>query len=186
MDDSRIIELFLQRSESAIDAVQQKYGPMCRSIARNLLGNDEDAQECVNDALHALWNTIPPQKPQKLGPFLAGVVRNLAMKRLTYQNAEKRSGMTVSYKELSQCIPAGRTVEELLENKELSHVLNRFLGTLDRNSRDMFLRRYWFCDSVGQIAKGFGISETRVTTKLYRIRKKLKDYLAKEAQIYVR
>ena len=186
MDDSRIIELFFQRSESAIDAVQQKYGTMCQSIARNLLGNVEDAKECVNDALHALWNTVPPRRPQKLGPFLAGIVRNLAMKRLDYQNAGKRSGMTVSYEELSQCIPAGRTVEEWLESKELGDVLNGFLRTLDRDSRDMFLRRYWFCDSVGQIAKGFGISETRVTTKLYRIRRKLKDYLAKEAQIYVR
>lgn len=186
MDDSRIIELLQQRSETALDAVQQKYGSMCLSIARNLLGSDEDAQECVNDALHALWNAIPPQSPKKLGAFLAGIVRNLAMKQLTYETAEKRSGFVVSYEELRECIPTGRTVEELLEDKELAKVLDRFLGTLDRNSRDLFLRRYWFCDSVKEIARGFGISETRVTTKLYRIRNKLKDYLAKEAQIYVR
>lgn len=185
MDDSRIIELLFQRSESALDAVQQKYGAMCRAIARNLLGSEEDAQECVNDALHGLWNAVPPQRPRKLGAFLAAIVRNLAMKRLSYQNAEKRSGVTISYEELSQCIPDGHCAEEVLERMVLSDVLNRFLRTLDRDSRDLFLRRYWFCDSVSQIAKGFGISETRVTTKLYRIRKKLKEYLAKEAQIYV-
>lgn len=185
MDDSRIIELLFQRSESALDAVQQKYGAMCRAIARNLLGSEEDAQECVNDALHGLWNAVPPQRPRKLGAFLAAIVRNLAMKRLSYQNAEKRSGVMLSYEELSQCIPDGHCAEEVLERMVLSDVLNRFLRTLDRDSRDLFLRRYWFCDSVSQIAKGFGISETRVTTKLYRIRKKLKEYLAKEAQIYV-
>lgn len=185
MDDSRIIELLFQRSESALDAVQQKYGAMCRAIAWNLLGSQEDAQECVNDALHGLWNAVPPQRPRKLGAFLAAIVRNLAMKRLSYQNAEKRSGVTVSYEELSQCIPDGHYVEEVLERMVLSDVLNRFLQTLDRDSRDLFLRRYWFCDSVSQIAKGFGISETKVTTKLHRIRKKLKEYLAKEAQIYV-
>lgn len=185
MDDSRIIELLFQRSESALDAVQQKYGAMCRAIARNLLGSEEDAQECVNDALHGLWNAVPPQRPRKLGAFLAAIVRNLAMKRLSYQNAEKRSGVMLSYEELSQCIPDVHCAEEVLERMVLSDVLNRFLRTLDRDSRDLFLRRYWFCDSVSQIAKGFGISETRVTTKLYRIRKKLKEYLAKEAQIYV-
>lgn len=186
MEDSRIVELFLQRSEVAIDAAQQKYGAMCRAMARNLLGSEEDAQECLNDALHALWNTIPPEKPQKLGAYFAKIVRNLAMKRLTYQNADKRSGAIVSCEELSACIPAGNTVEELFEEKELSNAIGRFLGTLDRDSRDMFLRRYWFCDSIGQIAKGFGISETGVTTKLYRMRKKLKDYLEREVQIYVR
>ena len=186
MEDSRIIELFLQRSESAIDMVQQKYGPMCCSIARNILSSDEDAQECVNDALHALWNTIPPEEPQRLGAYFAKIVRNLSMKRPTYQNADKRSSAIVSYEELSACIPDRNTVEALLEEKELANAIERFLGTLDRDSRDMFLRRYWFCDSIGQIAKGFGISETGVTTKLHRMRKKLKDYLGKEVQIYVR
>ena len=185
MDDKRIVELFYQRSEAAIAEAERKYGALCQAVARNLLGSDEDAQECVNDALHALWNCIPPQDPQKLGPFLVKILRNLAMKRLTSRNAQKRSVITVPYEELSQCIPAGKTVEEILDARELTDLLDRFLETLDQDSRDMFLRRYWFCDSVRSIARGFGVSETRVTTKLYRIRNKLKDYLAKEAQIYV-
>lgn len=186
MKEEAIIELFFERSETAIEVAQQQYGPMCRGIAWNLLGSDQDAEECLNDTWHALWNAIPPQRPKNLGAYTAQVTRNLAMKRLTRMHAEKRRAVTVSYEELSQCIPAGQTPEELLEGKELTQLLDRFLKKLDADSRDMFLRRYWFFDSVGQIAKGFGISETRVTSKLYRIRKELKDYLAKEAQIYVR
>lgn len=186
MDDKEIVELFLQRSETAIDAVSQRYGAMCRGIAMNLLRSQEDAEECVNDTWHALWNAIPPQEPEKLGPFIARITRNLAMKRLSHHGAQKRTAVTVSYEELSQCIPAGQTVEDILEQKELLQKLEKFLDTLDRDSRDLFLRRYWFMDSIAQIAEGFGMTQTRVTTRLYRIRNKLKDYLAKEADIYVR
>ena len=186
MEDRKIVELFLQRSETAIDAVSQRYGAMCRGIAMNLLGNQEDAEECLNDTWHALWNAIPPQKPEKLGSYVARITRNLAMKRLTHMGADKRSALTVSYDELNQCIPAGQTVEDLLSHKELIRALDAFLDTLDRDSRDLFLRRYWFMDSVAQIAEGFGMSKTRVTTKLYRIRNKLKDYLAREVDIYVK
>lgn len=186
LEDSQIIELFFQRSERAIDAAEEKYGALCRSVAWNLLGNEEDVQECVNDTWHSLWRVIPPQKPEKLASFIAKIVRNLAMKRLTYRNAEKRAVMTVSFEELSQCIPSANTVEDLLEARELVGLLDRFLNTLDADSRDMFLRRYWFFDSVREIARGFGISETKVTTKLYRIRNRLKAYLAEEGNIYVR
>ena len=186
MDDGQIIELFFARSERAIAESERKFAPACRAIAWNLLGNAEDAEECLNDTWHILWDTIPPQRPENLAAYAAKITRNLAMKRLTAMNAEKRQAVTVSYDELSQCIPAGCSLEELLEGRELVQVLSRFLNKLDRNSRDLFLRRYWFFDSTKEIAHGFGISETRVTTKLHRIRKKLKDYLAKEADIYVR
>lgn len=185
MDEVAIIALFFGRSETAIEVVQQQYGPMCRTIAWNLLGSDQDVEECLNDTWHALWNAIPPQRPDNLGAYIAKITRNLAMKRLSGMRAQKRNAVTVSYEELSRCIPSGQNPEELLEGKELTELLDRFLGKLDTNSRDMFLRRYWYFDSIGQIAKGFGISETRVSTKLYRMRKKLKDFLAKEAQIYV-
>jgi RNA polymerase sigma-70 factor (ECF subfamily) len=108
------------------------------------------------------------------------------MKRLTYQHARKRQGATLSLEELSLCIPAGQTPHQLLEHKELVALLERFLRSLDRDSRDLFLRRYWFFDSVERIAEDFGYSKTKVTTRLYRLRKKLKDYLAKEGQIYVK
>ena len=186
MENAQIIDLFFARSEMAIEQTEKQFAPLCRTVARNLLDSEQDVEECLNDTWHALWNAIPPQRPDNLAAYAAKITRNLAMKRLTAMNADKRQAITVSYDELCQCIPAGRSLEELLEGRELTQVLGRFLNTLDRDSRDMFLRRYWFFDSTREIARGFGISETRVTTKLHRIRKKLKDYLAKEAQIYVR
>lgn len=185
MDDQYIIDLFFARSETAIEAVQQAYGLMCRSIVGNLLGNEQDVEECLNDTWHALWNAIPPQRPESLKAYTAKIARNLAMSRLTYLNAQKRQAVTVSFDELSGCLPAGQNPEDILAGKELGRQLARFLAKLDGDSRDMFLRRYWFFDSIEQIAKGFGMSETRVTTKLHRVRKKLKHFLEKEAQIYV-
>ena len=185
MEDSRIIDLFWQRSEQAIDAVAGKYGPMCHSIAWNLLRSEQDAQECVNDTWYALWQAIPPQRPNPLAAFVAKIARNLAIKRLGYHHAQKRTAMVVSFEELNDCIPALQTQEEILEGKELSRLLDAFLDTLDPEDRNMFLRRYWFFDSIGQIAAGFGMSQSKVKMRLYRIRNRLKDYLFKEAEIHV-
>lgn len=185
MNDSEIIALFFQRSEKAIDAVEKKYGALCHSVAWNLLHCQEDARECVNDTWHGLWNAIPPQKPEKLGSFAARITRNLAMKRLTHQNAEKRRGATVSFEELDQCIPDKNTVERELEAKELSRLLDAFLDTLGTEDRNLFLRRYWFFDSVRQLSCSFGITESHVKIKLYRMRKALKKFLEQEAHIYV-
>lgn len=186
MDSTQIIALLETRSETAIEMAQRQYGPLCRGIARNLLKNEEDVEECLNDTWHALWNAIPPSKPENLAAFTAKITRNLAMKRLAYLRAEKRQAQIVPYDELSQCLPAGQTPEELLMGKELAEILAHFISKLDPNSKDLFLRRYWFFDSIETIARGFGMSERRVATKLFRIRKKLKDHLAKEADIYVR
>lgn len=185
MDDSRIVELFWQRSEQAIHAVEEKYGTMCRTLAYHLLRSAEDADECVNDTYHGLWNAIPPERPERLGAFCARITRNLAMKRLTYRNAAKRAVVTVSFEELNECLSAGVTAEDILEGKELAALLERFLDTLDRDSRNMFLRRYWFFDPIRQIATGFGVTESKVKSKLFRMRRQLKEYLAKEGQIYV-
>lgn len=184
MDDNRIIELFWLRSEQAISAADAKYGRMCRQLAMNLLRSEEDAQECVNDTYHGLWNSIPPERPEKLSSYVAKITRNLAMKRLTYRNAAKRAVVTVSFEELNECICTGHSMEEILEEKELTQLLEQFLDTLDRDSRNMFLRRYWFFDSIREIARGFGVSEGKVKTRLFRIRQQLKQYL-EEAQIYV-
>lgn len=184
MDDDQIIELFWQRSEQAIEMATKKYGPMCRSIARNLLHSDEDAEECVNDTWHGLWESIPPERPEILPPFIARITRNLAMKKLSYRNAAKRAAVTVPFEELNGCIAGGPTPEEVLDARELTRLLDAFLDTLDGDSRAMFLRRYWFFDSVAQIARGFGVSQSKVKSQLFRIRNKLKTYL-EEAQIYV-
>ena len=185
MDDGKITELFWQRSEDAIDAVDAKYGKLCHSIAANLLRNEQDAQECVNDTYHALWEAIPPHRPQRLLPFVAKITRNLAMKRLTGQNAQKRQGLTVSFEELNECIPGGTAAQQRLEEQELRQVLEAFLRRLDPKSRYIFLRRYWFFESVEEIARGMGTSSGSIKTRLYRIRKELKRYLEQEAQIYV-
>lgn len=185
MEDREIIALFFQRSEAAIDAVEKKYGALCHSVAWNLLHSQEDAKECLNDTWHGLWNAIPPRQPERLGPFAARVTRNLAMKRLTRQNAEKRQGITVSFEELNQCIPDEKTVEQALEGKELTKLLDAFLDTLGEEDRNLFLRRYWFFDSVRQLSRNFGITENHVKIKLYRMRKALKKYLEQEADIYV-
>ena len=185
MDDSRIIELFWQRSEQAIEAAEEKYGAMCRSIAANLLRNDQDTQECLNDTWHSLWEAIPPLRPDPLAAFIAKLTRNHAMKKLTYRSAAKRTAVVVSFEELNECIPSALTPEQILEGQELSRMIDRFLDTLDPDSRNMFLRRYWFFDTIAQIAAGFGVSQSKVKTRLYRIRNELKIYLAKEAGIYV-
>lgn len=185
MEDREIIALFLQRSEDAIQATEAKYGALCHGIAWNLLHSREDAAECVNDTLYALWKGIPPWEPEKLGPFAARITRNLAMKKLSAQNAVKRQGTTVSFEELNQCIPDGTSPEEAMAGKELSQVLDAFLDTLELRERNLFLRRYWFFDSVRQLARTFGMTEAHVKVKLYRMRKALKKYLEQEADIYV-
>ena len=185
MDDLKIIELFWQRSEQAIDAVSGKYGAMCHSIAWNLLRSDQDAQECVNDTWYALWQAIPPQRPAPLAAFIAKITRNLAIKRIAYCNAAKRTAPTVSFEELNDCVPSEMSPEKALEGKELSRMIDAFLDTLTPNDRNMFLRRYWFFDSIDQIAGGFGVSQSKVKMRLYRIRNRLKDYLMKEMEIYV-
>ena len=184
MDDSRIIDLFWNRSEQAIGAVSEKYGAMCRAIAWNLLRSNEDAEECVNDTWHGLWNTIPPQRPLKLASYIAKITRNLAMKQLSRRSAAKRDVQTVSFEELDECIPGALQPEQILEGRELARLLDAFLDTLDPQSRNIFLRRYWFFDSVKDIAKGFGMTENHVKVRLHRIRLRLKACLEEE-QIYV-
>lgn len=186
MEDNSILDLFWQRSELAIDAAREKYGPLCRNVAENLLRNREDAEECVNDTWHVLWERIPPERPIKLRAFAARITRNLAIKRLTRRNAQKRAIPTVSFEELDQCIPGGMTPEQQLEGKELTRALEHFLEMLEPEDRHMFLRRYWFFDSIREIAEANGTSVGAVKTRLYRLRNDLKQHLEKEAQIYVR
>lgn len=185
MDDSEIIELFWQRSDEAIRAVAEKYGALCRGITNNLLRSVEDSQECVNDVWHSLWNAIPPERPKNLTAYIARVARNLAMKRLTYRTAAKRQAAFVSFEELDHCVSHPVTVEAVLEGKVLSQALDAFLDRLKPEDRNLFLRRYWFFDSTKVLADSFRMSESNVKIRLHRIRKKLKDYLEKEADIYV-
>ena len=185
MEDKKIIELFFARSERAIECVRERYGDLCRHIASNMLSDPEDVEECLSDTYLALWNAIPPARPQKLRPFVARIARNQAGNKLAYNSARKRGReVTVPLEELEPWLASSRDVEGELDGKELTRAIERFLLTLDADSRNVFLRRYWFYDSIEQIAAGFGATESWVKSRLLRTRSKLRSYLIKEGYIY--
>ena len=185
MEDAKIIELFFARSEQAIAQAREKYGPLCQMIAGNMLRNAEDVEECVNDTLLAVWNAIPPARPQVLSAFIARIARNQARNKLTYNTAQKRSlEMAVSLEELDACLASNADVQQELEGRELVHIIEEFLLTLDADSRNMFIRRYWFYDSVEEIAAGFGVTQSKVKSRLFRAREKLRAHLVWEGYIY--
>lgn len=187
MDDGKIIELFWSRSQEALERTREKYGALCGSLAGRLLRSAEDVEECVNDAYMALWDAIPPARPDHLGAYLSRIVRNLAMTRLDYLTAEKRNREAeVSFEELSECVGGGTDPAELYQGKALGEAMAAFLRTRDPDSRRYFLRRYYFFDSVKEIARHFGVSESKVKLKLFRTRNALKEYLIKEGFLYER
>lgn len=181
MEDSKIIALFFSRSEQAIIELSAKYGKLCLHIANNILGNSQDAEECVNDAYWGAWNTIPPQKPNPLQAYICKIVRNIAITRYHANTAAKRnSHYDVALDELANSLFSSETPESLVHAKELSHLLDRFLVSLDTRSRVMFVRRYWYSDSVADIANAFHMRPNSVSVQLSRTRSKLKKYLLKE------
>lgn len=180
MEDRRIIELFFARSEQAIAELSAKYGKLVRSVCRNILGDEQDVNECENDTYLGIWNAIPPQKPNPLSAFVCRVARNLSLKKYRSNTAEKRdSSLDLSMEELENCLCAS-SVEEDWSAKELGLAIERFLDMQNLENRVLFVRRYWFCDSVKEIAKRFAISENSASVKLSRIRANLKNYLRKE------
>lgn len=182
MEDSQIVKLFLDRDETAISQCESKYGSYCRSIACRILGNDLDAQECVNDTYQAAWNSIPPHRPAILSTYLGKLTRRISLKVLRGKEAQKRgNGETdISLEELTECISAGNTVDSQLEFRELVKQLNEFLGKLPADERRVFIRRYWHALPISEICAQFGYSKSKVESMLHRTRKKLRDYLNKE------
>ena len=181
MEDSKIIALFFARSEQAIAELSTKYGKLCTYIAENILNNKQDAEECVNDAYLGAWNTIPPQRPNPLQAYISKIVRNIAITRYHANTAQKRnSHYDIALEELEQCLSAPETPESTLTAKELTHLLDRFLGSLDTRSRVMFVRRYWYSDSVTQIANALRMRPNSVSVQLSRIRSKLRKFLIQE------
>lgn len=184
MEDKSIVELYWARSEDAIIRTDEKYGNLCRTLAGRILADPQDVEECVNDTYLGLWNGIPPARPEVLSAYVAKITRNLAMKRITYQNARKRSAYAaVSIHELEECLPGQADPESELYAAELAKSVERFLLRQDYESRTVFLRRYWFCDSISEIAERFQLSENNVKVRLFRIRKKLRLHLIKEEWI---
>lgn len=178
MEDKNIIELFFNRSETAISQLSEKYGKLCRKIANNVLNDPSDAEECLNDTLLGVWNSIPPNRPDSLISYVCRIARNCAFKRYEYNTAQKRnSHYDAALDELDECIAAPSDVESEIDAKELTNDLNRFLSGLKKEDRVIFMRRYYFSDSYDSIASLTGLSEKNVSVRLTRIRAKLKTYL---------
>lgn len=180
MEDQKIIRLLWQRAERAIDALAEKFGKRLLSIAMNILGVPQDAEEAVNDTYLAVWNAVPPQKPDPLAGYVYTTGRNISLDRLKYLRADKRDGRyDVPIDELAGCLPAP-ALEETVDARELGLAINRFLDTVSADKRTLFLRRYWFGDPLREIAKDLGMRENTAGVRLGRLRLQLREFLIKE------
>ena len=185
MDDNKIIDLFFARSEQAIDELDKAHGPAVRKTAANILYNRLDVEETVNDTYMGCWTRIPPACPVPLVSFVCRIARNIAVSRVRCETAAKRnSGFDLVLEEIAEFVPSGMDVESELEAKELVTAVNRFLASLDYDDRYIFLRRYWYADSVKDIASVMSCRENRVSVRLTRLRKKLRSILEKEGLFY--
>lgn len=184
MKDQLIIELFNVRSEEAIKALEDKYGALCKAVANRIVNNEQDALECVNDAMFAVWNRIPPENPNPLVSYVCKIVKNIALKRCEYLHAEKRnSAYEIALSELEITLSGKEMVEDKLLARELQKAINEFLGGQKKLDRLFFIRRYWFAESISEIATTYGKSDNYVRVHLYRTREKLKQYLNREGLI---
>ena len=180
MTDSQIIALFWERNEDAIRETNAAYGRRLHAISDRILHSPQDAEESVSDTYMRAWETIPPQKPNFFFAYLAKICRNCSLRRLQWNSAAKRSAQVVSLTlELESCIH-DHSQQQKLEGEEIGRLLNQFLESLSQESRLIFLRRYWYTDSIQEIAARYHITESKVKTQLHRTRKKLQQYLAKE------
>ncbi len=180
MDDNKIIELYFRRDENAITQTKERYGGLLKALAYRILRSSEDAEECENDTYMKAWDSIPPQKPQHFSAYLAKICRNTALKMLEKQQAEKRSAVIIELsQELSECLPDKRSLEDTAE-KELGDIISTFLRTVSKDNRIIFVRRYFLSETISDISKALGISESKVKSSLFRTRNKLRNYLTKE------
>lgn len=182
MEDKDILALYCARSEEALSATAEKYGGLCRSVARHILSSGEDAEECVNDTWLSAWNSIPPQEPENLSAYLARLTRNAALDRFRQERAGKRGAgeAPAALEELAECVPAPGGVDETLDAQALAAAVDRFLRTQPELQRKLFLQRYWYLLPVGEIARAWGMSRSRAASILHRTRNALKRYLKQE------
>ena len=182
MEDERIIDLYWQRNQEAISRTDEKYGGLCMNISLNILSNAQDAEECASDTYMALWNSIPPQRPQYFQAFVAAIVRNLSLMKLREQYARKRGGgeLDLVLDELRDSVSSGDSVEAEYERKEFAAAVNQFLYTLSADDRNIFVCRYWLFAPIADIASRCKCSQSKVKTSLFRTRQKLRLYLSKE------
>lgn len=182
MDDKRIIELLFERRQAALDEVSDKYSRLYKGIIREILSDECDIDECANDVLLALWNTIPPNRPNSLSAYICRIARNIGINRLKYNTRQKRSsGYVLTLSELNDCLPEEALADDSGDiNGIIRPLLSDFLRELDPETEILFVRRYIYLESVANLAKRFEMDENRISVKLYRARKKLKKILEKE------
>ena len=179
MDDHQLLILLQKRDPQAIYELHSQYGSYCRKIAGNILDRAEDVEEIVNDAFLQVWNAIPPARPRHLKAYLAQTARNIAVNRIRRDNTAKRSGTTILLDELAECLP-DRSWEDRERSREVREALNGFLHPLPREERTIFVRRYWFGETVPEIARTYHYSESKVNSLLHMLRKRLKSHLEQE------
>ena len=178
MEDIQIIDLLFRRSEVAISALHEKFGGLCRSVIARIISDKRDVEECVNDTYMRTWNSIPPQCPVRLDSYLARIARSVALDRYDYNTAAMRnSSLSVAYEELEPYLPSQNREADAVEFRTF---INRFLRKLSKEARVIFIRRYWFGESVGEIAAAFSCSEEKVKSSLFRTRKKLREAMIAE------
>ena len=185
MRDTEILDLYWAREERAISETQLSYGSYCYSIAWHILYDREDADECVNDTWLRAWNAIPPKRPSRLAVFLGTITRNLSLDRWKEKHTMKRGNgeIMLALDELAECVPDVRNTEAEAESAELERMLNDFLHTLPERECNVFLRRYWYVEEYGEIARRYGMKLNTVKTSLFRTRAKLREYLEREGII---
>lgn len=182
MEDNKIIELYFNRTESAITETKNKYGRYLHAISINILQSYQDAEECVNDTYLRTWNSIPPTRPMQFKTYLGAITRNLSLDRYKRRFAEKRAGeeFTVLLSELEDCLADNSAPENILGNKEIATQISIFLRKLPKEKCNLFIRRYYYCDNIKTLAKLFGHSESKIKSTLFHIRQHLKKHLEKE------
>lgn len=184
VEDREIIELYFARNERAVEETSKKYRNYCTRIAHNILSNVEDSEECVNDTFLGAWEAIPPKSPAKLSSFLGRITRNIALNKYDYYAAKKRSKeFETILDELDDCLTSSSNVESLYEEEQVAKSISQFLENIQADHRNIFLRRYWYSDSMTDLASRFSISESKAKSILFRTRKKLQSYLRKEGYI---
>lgn len=183
MEDKQIVAMLFARAEGAIEALGKRFGQQLLQIAKNILENFHDAEECVNDTYLALWNAIPPAEPDPLAPYVYRAGRNIALNRLDKETAQKRSRYDLSLEELNGCLP-GENAQDAIDAKELGRAIDRFLAGQSRENQYIFLRRYWYGDGIAEITEALQLRENAVSVRLNRLRSKLKAYLVKEGYCY--
>lgn len=178
MEDQQIIQKFYERQEQALKDLSNKYGTLCQAIANRILSNQQDAEECVNDALLVAWNTIPPEHPDPLSAYICRITRNISLKKYHANTAQKRNHYyDVLLDELQESLAGKESVEDEILAKELEHAINGFLSECKQVDRIIFIKRYYFFEPVASIADSVGKSKNYITVHLHRVRKKLENDL---------